>query len=67
MTKEVKCVGYGKKGMNTVFIPESIAREKMCPACEEGERRINVVHHSCKSEVVMTLGLTLGEGSGRTR
>jgi len=46
MMKEVKCVGYRRKGMNTVFIPESIARGKMCPACEEGEKRINVAHPS---------------------
>ena len=46
MMKEVKCVGCERKGMNTVFIPESIAREKMCPACEEGERRINMAYPS---------------------
>jgi len=37
MTKEVKCVGCGKKGMNTVFIPESVAKEKRCPECKKGK------------------------------
>jgi len=46
MMKEVKYVGCRRKGMNTVFIPESIAREKMCPACKKGERRINVAYPS---------------------
>ena len=39
MIKEVKCVKCGRKGMNTVFIPISIARGKMCPGCEKGKGR----------------------------
>jgi len=35
MTKEVKCMKCGRKGMNTVWIPEKVARGKMCPTCEQ--------------------------------
>jgi len=45
MTREVKCVKYGRKGVNTVWIPESVAKGKMCPSYENGKgKRINVVH-----------------------
>jgi len=44
MTKEVKCVKCGRKGMNTVFIPISAARGKMCPGCKKRKgRSINAV------------------------
>jgi len=43
MTREVRCAKCGRKGTNAVFIPESVAKEKTCPGCEEaGGRRINV-------------------------
>jgi len=43
MTKEVRCNECGRKGENTVWIPESGARGKVCPNCEEG-RKINAAH-----------------------
>ena len=43
MTKEVRCNKCGRKGENTVWIPESVARGKVCPNCEEG-RKINAAH-----------------------
>jgi len=45
MTKEVKCVKCGRKGMNTMWIPESVAKGKTCPECEEEEgRSIRAAH-----------------------
>ena len=42
MTKEVRCVKCGRKGMNMVWIPESVARGKMCPSCKNSKgRRMN--------------------------
>jgi len=44
MTKEVKCMKCGRKGMNTVWILEKMARGKMCPTCEQGKgKRIDAV------------------------
>jgi len=37
MTKEVKCSTCGRKGENTVWIPESVARGKVYPNCEKGK------------------------------
>jgi len=45
MTKKVKCSKCGKKGENTVWIPESVARGKVCPNCEKGKgKRIDTAH-----------------------
>ena len=45
MTREIKCVKYGRKGVNTVLIPEIIAKGKRCLSCEkEKGRSVGVVH-----------------------
>ena len=45
MTKEVKCAKCGRKGENMVWIPESAARDKVCPNCEKGKgKEIAAVH-----------------------
>jgi len=35
MIREVKCVKCGRKGINMVWIPESVARDRMCPSCKK--------------------------------
>ena len=43
MTKEVKYSKYRRKGENMVWIPESVARGKVCPNCEKGKgKRIDM-------------------------
>ena len=45
MMREVKCEKCGRKGMNMVWIPESVAKGKRCPSCEGGKgKRIDAVH-----------------------
>jgi len=45
ITKEVKYVKCRRKEMNTVFIPISVARGKICPGCEKGKgRSINIAY-----------------------
>jgi len=45
MTREIKCVKCRRKGMNTVYVPESVAKGKICPSCENGKgKRINTAH-----------------------
>jgi len=55
MTKEVKCAKCGRKRENTVWIPESVARGKVCPTCEKGKRKVIKVVHSEKEEVQLKL------------
>jgi len=44
MMREVKCGKYKRKEMNTVFIPERVAKGKMCPECKKAEEKsINMV------------------------
>ena len=45
MTKEMKCIKCEKKGTNTVFIPVSVARGKMCPECKKKKgKNINAAY-----------------------
>jgi len=45
MVREVRCAKCRRKKMNTVFIPENVAKGEICLGCEEArEKRINVVH-----------------------
>jgi len=45
MTQEVRCVKCRRKGMNTVWIPEKVARDKTYPTCEQNKgKRIDAVH-----------------------
>jgi len=51
MTKEVKYVKCGRKGENTVWIPESIARGKICPNCEKSKGKEIAAAHLEKEKV----------------
>ena len=52
MTKEVKYVKCGRKEENTVWIPESVTRDKVCLMCEKEKGKVIKVARPEKKEVL---------------